>query len=217
VTAGQILAQLDNSEDRVKLAQSEEALSQARHELADSEFRNDPSAAGQATIQANLHQAEVDLETQRVGDAVLRAPIAGVIVTPKVEDKTGTFLHAGDAFAEIVAQDRMAIELSVPETDLSLVKPGAATALKLNAFPTVTFHGAVDRMGASTHGDAGDQYFLIRSSFENTGVRARSGMVGRARLSAGGGWFGSGWYPVGYVILRPPFRWIWEKVWGLLP
>jgi RND family efflux transporter MFP subunit len=217
VTAGQILAQLDNSEDRVKLAQSEEALSQSRHELADSEFRNDPSAAGQATIQTNLHQAEADLETQRVADSVLRAPIAGVIVTPKIEDKTGTFLHAGDAFAEIVAQDRMAIELSVPETDLGLVKPGAVTALKLNAFPTVTFHGAVDRLGASTHGDAGDQYFLVRSTFENTGVRARSGMVGRARVSAGGGWLGSGWYPVGYVLLRPPFRWIWEKVWGLLP
>ena len=217
VTAEQILAQLDDSEDRVKLAQSEEALSQSRHELADSEFRNDPSAAGQATIQTNLHQAEVDLETQRVADSVLRAPIAGVIVTPKIEDKTGTFLHAGDAFAEIVAQDRMAIELSVPETDLGLVKTGAATALKLNAFPTVTFHGAVDRLGASTHGEAGDQYFLVRSTFENTGVRARSGMVGRARVSAGGGWFGSGWYPVGYVIFRPPFRWVWEKVWGLLP
>jgi GAF domain-containing protein/multidrug resistance efflux pump len=217
VTAGQILAQLDNSEDRVKLAQSEEALSQSRHELADSEFRNDPGAAGQATIQTNLHQAEVDLETQRVSDSVLRAPIAGVVVTPKIEDKTGTFLHAGDAFAEIVAQDRMGIELSVPETDLGLVKAGAPTALKLNAFPTVTFHGAVERLGASTHGEAGDQYFLVHSTFENIGVRARSGMVGRARVSAGGGWFGSGWYPVGYVILRPPFRWVWEKVWGLLP
>ena len=77
VMAGQILAQLDDSEDRVKLAQSEEALSQSRHELADSEFRNDPSAAGQATIQTNLHQAEVDLETQRVADSVLSCADCG--------------------------------------------------------------------------------------------------------------------------------------------
>ena len=111
----------------------------------------------------------------------------------------------------------MAVEMSVPETDLTLVKPGAKTALKLNAFPTTTFQGSVDRLGAQTHGDAGEQYFLVRSTFENTGDRARSGMVGRARISAGGGWFGSGWYPVGYVLLRPLVRWVWEKVWGFLP
>ncbi|MGA8036894.1 MAG: GAF domain-containing protein [Candidatus Acidiferrales bacterium] len=217
VQPGQVLAQLDNSDDRVKLAQAQEALAQARHELAESEFRNDPSAAGQAKIEADLHQAEVDLEQQRVSESVLRAPIAGLVVTNKIEDKTGSYLHPGEAFGEIVAQDRMAVEMSVPETDLTLVKPGAKTALKLNAFPTTTFQGTVDRLGAQTHGDAGEQYFLVRSTFDNTDNRARSGMVGRARVSAGGGWFGSGWYPVGYVLLRPLVRWIWEKVWGFLP
>ncbi len=217
VQPGQVLAQLDNSDDRVKLAQAQEALAQARHQLAESEFRNDPSAAGQAKIQADLHQAEVDLEQQRVSESVLRAPIAGLVVTAKIEDKTGAYLHPGETFGEIVAQDRMAVEMSVPETDLTLVKPGAKTALKLNAFPTTTFQGSVDRLGAQTHGDAGEQYFLVRSTFENTGDRARSGMVGRARISAGGGWFGSGWYPVGYVLLRPLVRWVWEKVWGFLP
>jgi GAF domain-containing protein/multidrug resistance efflux pump len=217
VQAGQVLAQLDNSDDRVKLAQAEEARAQARHDLAESEFRNDPSAAGQAKIQNDLYQAEVDLQNQRVAESILRAPIAGLVVTPKIEDRAGAYLRPGEAFGEIVAQDRMAAEMSVPETDLSMVKPGARIALKLNAFPTSTFQGAVDRLGAQTHGEAGEQYFLVRATFENTGVRARSGMVGRARIYADGGWFGSGWYPVGYAILRAPFRWVWEKVWGLLP
>lgn len=217
VTAGQVLAQLDDGDDRVKLAQAEEALAQARHELAESEFKNDPAAAGQAKIQADLHQAEVELEQQRVNESALCAPIAGVVVTPKVEDKAGSYLKPGDAFVEIVAQERMAAEMSVPETDLALVAPGRKMALKLNAFPTSTFQGTVDRIGAQTHGEAGDQYFLVRGTFENAGGRARSGMVGRARIGAGGGWFGSGWYPVGYVLLRSPFRWAWQKIWGFLP
>ena len=33
-------------------------------------------------------------------------------------------LKPGDTFAEIVAQDRMAAEMSVPEDDLALVHPG---------------------------------------------------------------------------------------------
>jgi RND family efflux transporter MFP subunit len=217
VKPGQVLAQLDDSEDRVKLAEAEAALSQARRELAEAEFRNDPSAAGQAQIRNELYFAEVALEQQRVNEARLTSPIAGIAVTPKVEDKTGTMLKAGDPFTEIVAQDHMAAEMSVPETDLALVRPGEPMALKLNAFPTITFKGNVERLGAQTHTDSGDQYFLVRAIFENTGGNARDGMVGRARIQSHGGWFGSGWYPIGYAILRSPFRWIWQKAWAFLP
>ena len=157
------------------------------------------------------------LEQQRINEARLTSPIGGIVVTPKVEDKTGTMLKAGDTFCEIVAQDRMAAEMSVPETDLPLVQPGEKIALKLNAFPTITFNGNVERLGAQTHTDSGDQYFLVRAIFENTGGSARDGMVGRARIQSHGGWFSSGWYPIGYVILRSPFRWIWQKAWVWLP
>jgi RND family efflux transporter MFP subunit len=217
VQAGQVLAQLDDGEDRVKLAQAEAALAQSRRELAEAEFRNDPSAAGQAKIRADLHDAEVQLEQQRVAASQLRAPIAGIVVTPKVEEKTGTMVKPGDRFAEIVGQDRIAAEMSVPETDLELVHPGNKVALKLNAFPTATFEGTVERVGAQTQAAAGEQYFLARAIFNNPRGLARDGMVGRARIHSVGGWFQSGWYPVGYTLLRSPFRWLWEKIWSWMP
>lgn len=217
VQRGQVLAQLDASEHRVKLAQAEAALAQARRELAEAEFRNDPSAAGQAKIRADLHLTEVTLEQLRVDESQLRAPIGGMVVTPKVEEKAGTMVRPGDAVCEIVAQDHMAAEMSVPETDLPLLRSGNHVALKLNALPATTFAGTVDRIGAETKSEGGDQYFLVRAIFENTGGRARDGMVGRARVRADGGWFQSGWYPVGYVIFRAPFRWLWQKAWAWLP
>jgi RND family efflux transporter MFP subunit len=217
VQAGQALAQLDDGDDRVKLAQAESALAQARRELADAEFRNDPSAAGQAKIRADLHEAEVQLEQQRVAESQLRSPIAGMVITPKVEEKTGTLVKPGDAFAEIVGEERMAAEMSVPEEDLELVHLGKNVALKLNAFPTTTFEGTVERIGAQTKSAAGEQYFIVRAVFDNPGGLARDGMVGRARIRAGGGWFKSGWYPVGYTLLRSPFRWLWQEAWSWLP
>jgi RND family efflux transporter MFP subunit len=217
VQAGQVLAQLDDGEDRVKLAQAEAALAQSRRELAEAEFRNDPSAAGQAKIRAELHEAEVQLEQQRVAESQLRAPIAGIVVTSKIEEKTGSMVKPGDSFAEIVGQDRIAAEMSVPEGDLELVHPGNKVALKLNAFPTTTFEGSVERLGAQTQAVAGDQYFVVRAVFNNPGGMARDGMVGRARIHSVGGWFQSGWYPVGYSLLRSPFRWLWAKVWSYLP
>ncbi|HYL69193.1 MAG TPA: GAF domain-containing protein [Candidatus Limnocylindria bacterium] len=217
VQKGQLLAQLYNGEDRVRLAQAEAALSQSRRELAEAEFHNDPATAGQAKIRADLHTAEVQLEQQRVAAAQLVAPIAGVVVTPKVEEKVGTMLKPGEGFAEVVAQDPLAAEMSVPESDLGLLRSGKSVTLKLNAFPTNTFNGTVERLGAQTRSDSGDQYFLVRAIFENIGGRARDGMVGRARIRAAGGWFESGWYPVGYVLFRAPARWIWEKLWAWMP
>jgi RND family efflux transporter MFP subunit len=217
VQPGQLLAQLDVSDDRVKLARAEASLAQAQRGQADAEFHNDPSAAAGAKIQAEIHEAEVSFEQQRLSEAQLRAPIQGVIVTPKVEQKVGTMLQPGEQFCEIVDQSRMAAEMSVLETDLPLLRPGNHVALKLNAYPSVTFTGTIDQIGAQTKSDNGDQYFLVRAIFANTGGRARDGMVGRARVLARGGWFHSGWYPVGYAILRAPFRWVWEKAWSWLP
>jgi RND family efflux transporter MFP subunit len=217
VQPGQILARLDASDDQVKLAEAQAALSQSRREQAEAEFRNDPSAAGQAKIRADLHQAQVDLEQQRVAGSQLRSPIAGVIITPKIQDKTGSMLKTGDTFCEVVQQSHMAVEMSVPENDLALVKPGKKVLLKLNAYPTATFDGEVDRIGAQAQAEGGDQYFVVRATFENRDDLARTGMAGRARIRAGGGWFNSGWYPVGYSLLRSPVQWAWQKAWALMP
>ena len=217
VRPDQALAQLDDSDAAVKLAQAQAAYGQARHDLAEAEFRNDNAAAGQAAIRVNLHAVEVQLEQERVADAQLRAPIAGIVVTPKVEERTGSMVKPGEAFCEIVEGDRMATEMSVPESDLGLLRLGRGVALKLNAFPTTTFSGTLERIGAQTRAEAGEQYFLVRAIFNNDGGQARDGMVGRARIRAGGGWFGSGWYPVGYALLRDPFRWAWQEIWIWLP
>jgi hypothetical protein len=42
-------------------------------------------------------------------------------------------------------------------------------------------------------------------------------MVGRAKIDATGGWAGSAWYPVGYVLLRDPGRWLLHKLWVWMP
>ena len=65
----------------------------------------------------DLHQAEVNLYQEKVDKARLRASIHGVVVTPKVEEKTGKLLKVGDAFCELVDQDHLAVEMNVPETD----------------------------------------------------------------------------------------------------
>jgi GAF domain-containing protein len=217
VTQDQVLAQLDDSDDRVKLAQAQTRLALARRDLADAEFRRDLTAAGQARLRSQLHEAEVSLEEQRVDHAQLRASIAGLVVTPKVEEKAGTLLKTGDPFCELVEQDRMAVDMNVPEAQMDLIRPGTHVSFKLNALPTMTLSGTVQRVGARAITAEEEQFFVVRAVFQNPGRQAREGMAGKARITAAGGWFESGWYPVGYLLFRSPFRWIWQKAWGWLP
>lgn len=217
VQPGQLLAVLDSSADQVKLADARTSLSMAERDLAEAEYRRDSEAAGQARLKIGMYQAETDLETKRVGEAQLLAPISGVVVTPKVEQKTGAMLAPGGLFCELVDEQHMAVEMNVRETDLPLMRAGAAVAIKLNAFPTTTIAGRVERIGASTRTEDAEQFFVVRADFTNPGAVARDGMVGNAKVLAAGGWFSSGWYPLGYSLFRAPFRWTWEKIWSWLP
>jgi hypothetical protein len=126
-------------------------------------------------------------------------------------------LETGDAFCELVERERMAVELLVPETDLSLLREGSTVTVKLNAFPTLTLEGAVTQLGAQTVAAENAQFFVVRAVFPNPEGKVRTGMVGRAKITARGGWWESGWYPIGYVVLRDPARWAWRKAWTWLP
>jgi RND family efflux transporter MFP subunit len=217
VQAGAPLAQLDDGEIRVRLEDARAQLAVARHDLAQAEEHRDLSAGGRASLRMQVAQAEVDLESDRLARARLVAPISGIVVTPKVEEKKGRLIARGETFCELVNPNQMAADVQFPETDAALVSPGARVALKVNALPTITFDGIVERLAAQTTVADGEQFFQARAIFPNTQGRLRDEMVGRAKVDSSGGWRGSRWYPVGYVMLRGPARWLWRKVWTWMP
>ncbi|MBI2955708.1 MAG: efflux RND transporter periplasmic adaptor subunit [Acidobacteria bacterium] len=217
VTARQTLALLDDSDARVRLEQARANSALAQRQLAEAEARRELAAAAQASFRKQMHEAEVSYYWEQVEKARLRAPLAGVVVTAKVEEKVGQRLAAGETFCELVRYDELAVEMNVPETQVDLIRAGNRVAVKLNTFPTQTIAARVESISAQTIVAEGEQFFVVRAVFENPEDRARPGMVGRAKISAAGGWPIGGLYPVGYVILRSPARWAWRKVWTWLP
>jgi RND family efflux transporter MFP subunit len=217
VHAGEVVASLVDSDYRVLLEGAITNAGLARRQLEEAEARRDWTAASQAQLSMELHKAEADLYREKVDKAQLRSPINGVVVTPKVEEKVGQLLKIGEGFCEVVDEDRMAVEMNVPETDVQWVRPGAQVALKLNALPTQTELGQVERVSPQTITAENEQFFVTRAVFPNPRHAARTGMAGQAKINAVGGWFQSGWYPVGFVMLRAPASWAWRKVWSLIP
>ncbi len=217
VEPGAVLAELDDGESRVKLAGAKANLDVALHQLAEAESNRDLAAISQARLRSEMFRSETVLYQQKVDKARLVATIAGQVVTPKVEEKVGQALAPGDLFCELVDLDHLAVEMNVSESQFNLVRPGATVALKLNSFPTDTFRANVVRISAATIAAEGEQFFVVRAASENPGRKVRPGMVGRAKIASAGGWAGSSWYPIGYVLFRSPVRWAWHKAWVWLP
>jgi GAF domain-containing protein len=217
VESGDVLASLTDSDSKLLLEGALSNMGIARRQLEDAEARRDWTAAGQAQLSMDLHKAEADLYREKVDKALLRSPIDGVVITPRVEEKTGQLLKMGDPFCEVVDEDRMAVEMNVPETEVAWVHPAASVALKLNALPTQTLMGQVERVSPQTITAEEEEFFVTRAVFPNPGRAARAGMAGQAKITAAGGWLQSGWYPVGFVMLRAPTGWTWRKLWSLIP
>jgi hypothetical protein len=100
-------------------------------------------------------------------------------------------------------------EVAIPESEVSRVAAGESVSLKVNAYPTRTFHGSVTRLGAEVR-QQGEDRFLIAEAKIDGGRDLRAGMLGKAKVSAGR-------RQLITLILRGPIRFVWARLWPLLP
>jgi len=207
VSAGTTLATLSDWQYRAQLA-----AAQAKYETAVSQMNralnsNDGSEAGIQRIQADYWASELARARERLDHTQLRSPINGVVVTPHVEDLVGRKLLPGDTFAEVVDTSRAIVDVAIDADDVLLLHPGEKASIKLEGFPTRTFHGVVTVVSPRSQVQGTDRFFFARVLVPNADGAIRDGMQGRGKVL-------TGWSPAGKVIFRRPAIWIWSKLWS---
>ncbi len=209
VHAGQILAEMENWNSRSGLAEAqskyESALMQMNHALA----VNDGSAAGVQRVQADYWRAEVTRAQSLLEKTQLRSPIEGVVSTPRVDTFVGRKLAPGDSFAEVVDASLAIVDIAIEDEDAGLLKDGQNASVKLNSYPSRTFHGQVVVISQKAERVREAPVFYSRVAIENPDGAIRDGMEGRGKVRVGT-------YPAGYVFLRHPYIWLCSKLWSWL-
>jgi RND family efflux transporter MFP subunit len=210
VPAGAVVAVLRGDEHLLNLNDAK-----ARYEILAREITRSQAAAGAAAAQierVKLDQTEreIALYQAKLEQTQIRAPIAGVIVTPRLEEKRGRFIKRGEAFCEQANVNPIVIEAAIPEDDIGVVAPGQEVWLKANAFPARKFVGRVSRISPMATVEQGERVFIVRAEIENPDQAIRTGMIGRAKILTGS-------HSVGYVLLRDPVRWLRKKIWDWTP
>jgi len=206
VKRGQPLAEMEAWSFRSAVAEAqaryEAALLKMNHALAS----NDGTEAGVERVQADYWSAELGRAQQLLEKAQLRSPIDGVVATPHVETFAGRKLQPGDSFAEVVDTSQAVVDVAVEDADAGLLKDGQKAVVKLNSYPTRTFHGDVDIVSPKATLFKDETVFFARVGVPNEDAAIRAGMEGRGKVRVG-------WYPAGYVFFRRPFLWLYAKIW----
>ena len=210
VAAGEVIATLRPESYQAALEEARSALAIAESDVARNREMGDPAATFESAARRDELRAKIALQEDQFARTRIRAPMAGVIVTPRIDERVGQFLQRGSELCVVADLRSITAEVGVPEADVVLVRPGDRVRLKLNAYPTRLFHGSVTRIGSHVRQEAQDRFVIAEVRVEKAGELLKTGMLGKAKISTEPA-------PLVKAIFRKPARYAWSKLWPLLP
>ncbi len=210
VPSGAVVATLRSEEYLLNLNNARSRYDMTSRELTRVQAVSGAAAAQIERVKLDQTEREIALYQAKLEQTQIRAPMTGVIVTPRLDEKRGRFIRRGEAFCETADTDPVVIEAAIAEDDIGLVRPGQEVWLKANTFPQRKFIGRVTRISPQATVEQDAHVFIVRAEIDNPELDLRTGMVGRAKILTGS-------RSVGYVLLHDPLRWFQKKIWAWLP
>jgi multidrug efflux pump subunit AcrA (membrane-fusion protein) len=174
------------------------------------------SARGDAA-EEQLQRARADAlrrEMAILGDQLalttLRAPVSGVVLTPHVGERAGTWLEEGDLVLTLGRTDTLELEFGVDQRDIARVRPGQEVRFRVDALPQRTLTGRVTSVGQLPADTAGEVYYPVRAAVPNPDGLLKPDMTAYARVLTD---------PASTTtrLFRGPVRWArltWWRIWS---
>lgn len=200
VAAGQVVVEFDTAQLRTQLAERAAALESARAQLAQTERTRQANAqlvkqnfisqnafdtadaafrAQAAAVEAA--RAQVAQTELLLGDAVVRAPIAGHVARRHVQPGEKVAFDA--PLLSIVDLSQLEVQAQIPVSDVALVKPGATVDVDIEGLSDRVFKGRIDRINPST--EPGTRMINVYATIANENDLLRAGMFARVRIAVG--------------------------------
>jgi RND family efflux transporter MFP subunit len=198
VAAGQTLAEFDTAQLRAQLAERTAALESAQAELATSELTRKANAqllkqkfisqnaydtsegayqtklAAVALVKAQVEQTQIAL-----ADAVVRAPIAGMVSKRYVQP--GEKVGFDAPLVAIVDLSQLEVQAQAPIADIPKIEAGMPAAIEVEGLAERSFQGRVERINPSA--EPGTRSIHVYVSLRNEGALLKAGMFARVRLT----------------------------------
>jgi len=161
-------------------------------------------------IRGEALRRELALLDEELSLTTVRAPAPGLVLTPRMEERTGTSLAEGDQLLLLGRTDTLELEFGVLQQDILRVRPGQTVRLRVDALPSRTFEGRVTSIAELPMGKEAGVEFPVRAAVANPDGLLKPEMAAHARILTD---------PASIVTrtLRAPVRWVrlmWWRMWS---
>ena len=206
INQGDLIARLDQKDERAEVAQAQADFDIAKAELkqAQSTFerRNQlfqdnlisEEEQGQITLdlavaKGKVIQTSITLERaeERLSEAVVRAPIDGIILQKYVEEgqiiASGVSnVSGGTPIVDIADMSSVYIETGIDEIDIGKVQIGNSATVIADAYPELKFNGKIVRIAPEAKVEQNVTLFDLVVEVKNNDGKLRSGMNTRVEI-----------------------------------
>ena len=198
VGAGQVLARIDTADLEARLAERVGALESAKAQLAMADknrassqtllrqnfisqnaFDNSESSYSVANGTVQSAQAQVQLAQNALRDAVVIAPLAGIVAKRHVQP--GEKVAFDSPVVTVVDLKEMELQAAVPSVDVPALAIGMPVDLTIDGFGERRFSGRIERINPAT--EAGTRAILVYVGIPNADRSLRGGMFATGRIA----------------------------------
>lgn len=198
VAAGQVIVEFDTAQLSIQLAERTAALEAARAQLAQIERTRAANAqlvkqnfisqnafdTADASYRAQLaavQAAQAQLEQTRLllADAVVRAPLSGLVARRFVQPGEKVAFDA--PLLSIVDLSRLEVQAQAPVSDVAQIAVGARAEVEIEGLGERRFAARVERINPSA--EPGSRTISVYLGLSNEDSLLRAGMFARVRLA----------------------------------
>jgi RND family efflux transporter MFP subunit len=182
VERGAPVLQLRDAELRADFDASAAAAVAADRAATSAASRGDATEERLQRMRADVLRREAAVRAEQLRAATVRAPVSGVVLTPRPEERAGSWAEAGGSVIVLGRTDTLELEFGVDQRDIGRVRTGEEIRLRVDAYPQRTFAGHVTGIAAVGMDSAGTVVFPVRAVVPNADGALRPGMVAYARV-----------------------------------
>mgnify|MGYP005946149563 CR=1 FL=1 len=203
VVAGQVLAELDDTtlKNRLAIAQAELATATVNMHQASQQAIEDPNARAELALtegkwrEQKVQVASLQRELEKLS---IRARSSGVFVYTDPDDWAGRPVQTGERIGLLADPTKLGVRAWAPAAESTNLNPHAAMTVFLKVAPLHPLTARLDYAGYETvEAPNGVASYLLRGTVTDPSSAARIGLQGTARVSGD-------WSLLGYLIFRRP-------------
>ena len=182
VPQGAPLVQLRTAELRADLGAASAAAIAAERSAAAAASRGDAVDERLQRMRGDVLRREAAVLEDELRATTIRAPVAGVVLTSRPEERVGAWADAGSPLLVVGRTDTLELDFLVDQREIGRVRVGDELRLRVDAYPQRTFTGRVSGIADIAADTAGAVAFPVRAIVPNVDGGLRPGMVAYARV-----------------------------------